>query len=84
MVVKKIWDDVEKALDDIENVASYYAGGTLCIDNVIGNGVHIGLNRDGKGFIFNCKAKNGELYLPPHITTKVNAIYNKYKKPKAS
>jgi len=78
MVVKKIWDDVEKALDDITSRNSYYVGSTLCIDKVVGH-IGVALNLDGKGFVFNAKAKDTQLHLPQHITVKVNDLYTKYK-----
>jgi len=78
----KPWKHVENALRNIMNVASYYMGGTLCIDFPDGKG--IALNRNGTGFVFNFKRKNpllknATIYQPPHIQQLVRSIYEKEK-----
>lgn len=75
MIAEKCWRHVEIRLITRESL--YYAGGTLCVDN-IGKPGGIGLNINGKGFVYTCHhhLKNGVVYLPKHITKLVHEIYN--------
>lgn len=80
--IMKTWTHVENALRNIYDVASYYIGGTLCIDFPDGKG--IALNSNGTGFVFNFKKnhshlKNAKLYQPSHIRELVQKIYEKEK-----
>ena len=68
MTTNKFWDHVDKALDDIDNRASYYVGATLCID--FPDGKMVGLNLNGTGF-----TRGGKLYLPQDITDKVIKVH---------
>jgi len=72
IVSTKFWNHIEEALNDIENVKSYYVGGTLCIDFSIKR--LIGLNLDGTGF-----TPGGKLYQPKHIHKLVIETYRKLK-----
>ena len=71
-ITEKFWKIVEDALNDPENHATYYVGGTFCIDFPNGG---VGLNLDGTGFSFN----GGNLYMPKYINDKVKELYLKYK-----
>jgi len=82
VILDKYWGEVDRCLDNIENVQSYYAGGTLCIDITPSRG--IGLNLDGRGFIFSDSHikdihKDTSVILPQNITKKVRNIYLKVK-----
>ena len=70
---------VNAALDDIENHASYYVGGTLFIDFQY----HpcVALNRNGRGFSFHPKHTSiGQKFLmTKEMQEKVRKIYKKYK-----
>ena len=73
-VTEKFWKNVINALDDIENVQSYYAGGTLCID--LKDGVSYCLNLDGKGFILNRQSPFSlTVYQPEIVLNRVKKIY---------
>jgi hypothetical protein len=74
-LTEKFWKKVIEALDDIYNVQSYYAGGTLCID--INNDICYCLNLDGRGFVINKQSRFNELrfYQPEVVLDKVKKIY---------
>lgn len=67
---------IDEALDDIENYASYYVGGTLCIDFKYRPSV--GLNRNGRGFAYQ-NGKQVTFLMTKEMQQKVNDIYRKYK-----
>lgn len=78
MSVEKFWSHIETRLITCEKL--YYAGGTLCVDN-IGKSGGIGLNLNGKGFVFtnHPHMKNSKVYLPSHITKMVHDFYKEVK-----
>jgi len=78
MANDKFWNHVE--LRVITREGLYYAGGTLCVDNQDRPG-GIALNLDGKGFIYtnHSHMKNGQVYLPQHISKLVHNIYKEIK-----
>lgn len=67
-MARKFWSHIEEALNNINNVNSYYVGGTLCID--FPDEKTIGLNLDGTGF-----TPGGKLYQPKHIHKLVVETY---------
>jgi hypothetical protein len=68
-----IWNDIENRLKDITNQKAYYVGGTLCLDLPK---FGIGMNLNGKGFIYGgSKRNNDRIYLPKTITSLVQKIY---------
>lgn len=79
LFVAKIWEPIEQRLKKRERL--YYIGGTLCVDrfyNIKKGDRGIGLNLDGKGFVYNQyirKFKNDTLYIPKHILKLVRVIY---------
>jgi hypothetical protein len=80
-IQKKFWEHVELALNNIENIASYYAGGTLSLPlgkDKLGKDRGICLNLSGRGFVLS-DIKNSTFYAPDHITKLVRDTYLKYK-----
>lgn len=79
MFVKKFWSHVEDRL--VKRQHLYFTGGTLCIDNEKSKGGGIGLNLDGKGFVYSSHThlKNDTLYVPKHIMDLVHEIYKETK-----
>ena len=66
------WKPVEDALIN-RDVPIYFVGGTLCVDYAKSKG--IGINLDGRGFVFNASLKNGRVYVPKHVVAIVRDIY---------
>lgn len=70
---------VNEALDDIENVRSYYAGGTLFIDFKY----HpcVGLNLNGRGFAYHPDYPDlkQKFVVTREMQQKIQAIYKKHK-----
>jgi hypothetical protein len=72
----KFWRHIEERLITREHL--YYIGGTLCVDNENKPG-GIGLNLNGKGFIYSGNLKNSTVYIPKHISELVHQIYRDVK-----
>lgn len=84
------FNKIDAALDDIENYASYYIGGSLCIDFKYHPSVV--LNRNGRGFAY-YGSPNFEKFdefkkdmkserrfvVPRRMQDKIEAIYQEYK-----
>ena len=68
------WNQIRAALEDVYNRASYYIGGTLCID--MREGYSVCLNRNGRGFAFVLgEHKDIKFLMPKDVEATVNRLY---------
>ena len=72
------WTHVRAALDNIYRCASYYIGGTLCVD--LAQGYSVCLNRNGRGFAFIVGGPEIKFLMPKDLQAQVNSLYKEIKR----